>query len=245
MRSDDDTWNRDAFIEELDRRLNYSNTFRERMKFYWKRYSWTIVVGFSKRLKRFLDFTLSLIALILLWPLFLLIALIIKWDDPGPVFYLSTRIGKWGKPFSFPKFRTMYVNADKAKAKLEKDQLHTNDPTFKMKKDPRVTPVGRILRKTSLDELPQLWNVLKGEMSLVGPRPPIPEEVAKYSLRQRQRLDIIPGLTCFWQVSGRSDLSFDQQVRLDVDYIKSQNFWTDVKILLKTIPAVLSGRGAY
>lgn len=245
MHSDDETWNRDAFIEELDRRLNHSNTFRERVKFYWKRYSWVAVVGLSKSLKRILDFTLSLIALVLLSPLFLLIALIIMWDDPGPVFYRSTRIGKWGKAFSFPKFRTMYINAEEVKTKLKKEQLHINDPTFKMKKDPRVTPFGRLLRKTSLDELPQLWNVLRGEMSLVGPRPPIPEEVAKYSLKQRQRLDIVPGLTCFWQVSGRSDLPFDQQVQLDVEYIKSQNFWTDVKILLKTIPAVLSGRGAY
>jgi lipopolysaccharide/colanic/teichoic acid biosynthesis glycosyltransferase len=114
-----------------------------------------------------------------------------------------------------------------------------------MKDDPRVTKVGRVIRKTSIDELPQLWNVLKGDMSLVGPRPPVPQEVDQYSLSDRRRLEVIPGITCIWQVSGRSDIPFDQQVELDVQYIQSQSFWTDIKILLKTIPALLFGAGAY
>jgi lipopolysaccharide/colanic/teichoic acid biosynthesis glycosyltransferase len=114
-----------------------------------------------------------------------------------------------------------------------------------MKKDPRVTWIGRIIRKVSIDELPQLWNVLKGDMSLVGPRPPVPKEVELYTLSDRRRLDIIPGITCIWQVSGRGDIAFDEQVQLDVQYIESQSFWIDIKILLKTIPAVLTGKGAY
>jgi len=154
-------------------------------------------------------------------------------------------VGKWGKEFSFPKFRTMQVGAEQQKNHLKAQSTHPGDVTFKMKLDPRITFIGRFLRKSSLDELPQLWCVLKGDMSLVGPRPPLVEEVAKYTLAQRRRLDIAPGLTCIWQVSGRSELPFAQQVELDVAYIESQSLWLDIKLLLKTIPAILSGKGAY
>ena len=139
----------------------------------------------------------------------------------------------------------MHIDAEQRKAALASQSKHGQSITFKMKSDPRVTWIGRIIRKSSLDELPQLWCVLKGDMSLVGPRPPLPEEVAKYSLAERRRLDIVPGLTCIWQVSGRSDIPFDQQVTLDLEYIQSQSFWVDVKILLRTVPAVILGRGAY
>jgi lipopolysaccharide/colanic/teichoic acid biosynthesis glycosyltransferase len=143
------------------------------------------------------------------------------------------------------KFRSMYTDAEERKKELMARNEMAGGVLFKMKDDPRVTRVGRVIRKTSIDELPQLWNVLKGDMSLVGPRPPVPQEVDEYSLSDRRRLEVIPGITCIWQVSGRSDIPFDQQVELDVQYIQSQSFWTDIKILLKTVPALLFGTGAY
>jgi lipopolysaccharide/colanic/teichoic acid biosynthesis glycosyltransferase len=143
------------------------------------------------------------------------------------------------------KFRSMYIDAEQRKAELDRQNEMAGGVTFKMKRDPRITRVGRFIRKASIDELPQLWNVLKGDMSLVGPRPPVPKEVDKYSLADRRRLEVIPGITCIWQVSGRSDIPFPEQVKLDVEYIESQSLWTDVVILLKTIPAVFLGRGAY
>ena len=139
----------------------------------------------------------------------------------------------------------MFTDAEERKKALMAQNEMAGGVLFKMKDDPRVTKVGRIIRKTSIDELPQLWNVLKGEMSLVGPRPPVPQEVNQYSLADRRRLEAIPGITCIWQVSGRSNIPFDQQVELDVQYIQSQSIWTDFKILLKTIPALLLGSGAY
>ncbi len=142
------------------------------------------------------------------------------------------------------KFRSMIVNADKVKNELM-DQNEAGGVIFKMKRDPRITRVGRIIRKLSIDELPQLYNVLKGDMSLVGPRPSLPKEVDEYTLSDRRRLEVIPGLTCLWQVSGRSDINFEGQVRLDVQYLESQTFWGDIALLLKTIPAVLLGKGAY
>jgi lipopolysaccharide/colanic/teichoic acid biosynthesis glycosyltransferase len=142
------------------------------------------------------------------------------------------------------KFRSMIVNADKMKDTLL-DQNESGGVIFKMKRDPRITRVGRVIRKLSIDELPQLLNVLKGDMSLVGPRPPVPREVAEYELSDRRRLDMVPGLTCLWQVAGRSDIDFEGQVRLDVQYLESQSLKGDIILLLKTIPAVLSGRGAY
>jgi exopolysaccharide biosynthesis polyprenyl glycosylphosphotransferase len=212
--------------------------------FLLKRYLWIGVVKGSRALKRLIDIIASFLALVLLSPVFGLTAMAIKLSSPGPVFFCQKRIGKWGKAFTMYKFRSMVIDADKIKDQLE-DQNETGGVTFKMKRDPRITGVGAIIRKLSIDELPQLYNVLKGDMSLVGPRPPLPREVEQYKLTDRRRLDIVPGITCIWQVSGRSDIEFSGQVALDVQYIESLTLWGDLKILLKTIPAVLSGKGAY
>jgi lipopolysaccharide/colanic/teichoic acid biosynthesis glycosyltransferase len=152
---------------------------------------------------------------------------------------------KWGRLFQMYKFRSMRSGAERLAQGLAANNEMAGGVTFKMRDDPRTTAVGRVLRRGSIDELPQLWNVIKGEMSLVGPRPPLPSEVAKYSLAERRRLDVTPGITCIWQVSGRSEIPFDRQVELDVAYIESQSLSVDLKLLLKTIPAVLMGRGAY
>jgi len=212
--------------------------------FYFKKYSWIWVTESTYFVKRLLDFVVSAVMLILLIPLFLLTALAIKLDSPGPVFFKQTRVGKWGRLFTMYKFRSMIVDADKMKEELL-DRNESGGIIFKMKRDPRITRVGALIRKLSVDELPQLWNVLKGDMSLVGPRPPVPKEVAEYEYTDRRRLDAIPGITCIWQVSGRSEIDFKGQVRLDVQYIENQSFWGDIKLLLKTIPAVLLGKGAY
>lgn len=209
-----------------------------------KKYSWLIVIGSTYFFKRLLDICVSLVLLISLSPLFLITALAIKIENPGPAFYSQTRVGKWGKLFTMYKFRSMVVGADKMKDQLL-DQDEAGGVIFKIKRDPRITKIGRIIRKLSIDELPQMWNVLKRDMSLVGPRPPVPKEVAEYEYPDRRRLDVIPGITCIWQVSGRSEIDFKGQVNLDVQYIESLSFWTDIKILLKTIPAVLLGKGAY
>lgn len=209
-----------------------------------KKYSWLIVIGSTYFFKRLLDICVSLVLLISLSPLFLITALAIKIENPGSAFYSQTRVGKWGKLFTMYKFRSMVVGADKMKDELL-DQDESGGVIFKIKRDPRITEVGRIIRKLSIDELPQMWNVLKRDMSLVGPRPPVPKEVAEYEYPDRRRLDVIPGITCIWQVSGRSEIDFKGQVNLDVQYIESLSFWTDIKILFKTIPAVLLGKGAY
>lgn len=206
---------------------------------------WQSFIKFSYTLKRFIDFCLALLAIILLFPVFSITALAIVIENPGPVIYSQQRVGKDGKPFQFYKFRSMIVGADKLKDKLINENESSDGVIFKMKRDPRITHVGRLIRRFSIDELPQLINVLKGEMSMVGPRPPIPKEVNQYTLEDRKRLHIKPGITCIWQVEGRSDIPFNQQVELDKQYIRSQSFWEDIKILLKTIPAVLTGKGAY
>jgi lipopolysaccharide/colanic/teichoic acid biosynthesis glycosyltransferase len=207
-----------------------------------KKFAWALVVKGAHFLKRFIDIGVSLAFLVALSPLLLIVMLLVKMDG-GPVFYIAKRVGKFGQEFNFPKFRTMVPNADKIKQTLKSDQ--ETSKWFKMKNDPRITKLGRFLRKSSIDELPQLWTVLKGDMSLVGPRPPLPNEVALYSLEDRRKLDITPGITGLWQVSGRSDIAFPDQVRLDVAYIESQSVWLDLIILLKTIPAVIFGKGAY
>jgi len=232
-------------LDELYNRYNAPNSWKARLTFFWKKHAYLFVVGLARGIKRVLDIVFSLLGLLFLSPLFLLIAILIKCTDGGPVFYISTRIGKWGRPFRFYKFRSMRPDADTEKRWLLKHNIHKEGITFKLPEDPRVTWIGKIIRRFSMDELPQLYNVLKGEMSLVGPRPAIPEEVEKYSLENRKRLDITPGITCLWQVSGRSRLNFHKQVALDVAYIESQSFWSDCIILLKTIPAVIFGRGAY
>lgn len=194
--------------------------------------------------KRALDLVGGLIALVLTAPVLAFLALLISLESRGPVFYRSTRIGRGGRPFTFYKLRSMVKDAE-----VHRDRLsHLNEadgPVFKIARDPRVTRVGRILRTTSLDEIPQFWNVLIGDMSLVGPRPPIPEEVAQYEPWQLRRLDVRPGITCLWQISGRSRLGFQEWMRLDLEYIRHRSFALDVKILLRTIPAVLSREGAY
>ncbi|MDM8543403.1 sugar transferase [Desulfococcaceae bacterium HSG9] len=212
--------------------------------FLFKKYSWIIVLKSAFFFKRLLDIMVSAIMLVLLAPLFLATALAIKLENPGPAFYSQTRVGKWGKLFTMYKFRSMIMNADKMKDELM-DKDEAGGVIFKIKKDPRITRTGAIIRKLSIDELPQLWNVLKGDMSLVGPRPPVPREVAEYEYSDRKRLDVIPGITCIWQVSGRSDIDFAGQVKLDVQYIESQSLRTDLLILLKTVPAVVLGKGAY
>lgn len=196
--------------------------------------------------KRWIDIAVSATLLIFCAPLFLLLALLIKMTDGGSVFFRQKRVGQNGVQFDFYKFRSMCVNAEALKAELMKLNKHSaKSITFKMCCDPRVTWIGRILRKTSLDELPQLWNVLKGEMTLVGPRPAVVGEVIKYNYRERRRLSAVPGLTCIWQVSGRADLDFQQQVELDLGYIRERSFWLDIKLIALTVPAVLSGKGAY
>lgn len=194
--------------------------------------------------KRVFDVLSSTLAMILLSPMVLLVALAIKIEDPkGKVFYHQPRIGLNGRTFNCHKLRSMYSNADEIKAKLM-SQNEMDGPVFKMKNDPRITKVGKFIRKTSIDELPQLWNVLIGEMSVIGPRPlPVAEELA-CTPYQRQRELVLPGLSCYWQVSGRSNVMFDEWIELDLKYIREQSFLTDMKILLKTIPAVVSSRGA-
>jgi lipopolysaccharide/colanic/teichoic acid biosynthesis glycosyltransferase len=317
-------------LEELHRRygggLLGTGSWLRRWRFWRKKYAWILIVGGAKVIKRAIDIVVAISMMILLAPLFLIVALLIKLTDGGPALFWQTRVGRWGREFPFPKFRSMVANAEEIKKRMldllkhlraelaqqaeqrtdldeatraglrefaaaepakaakvmekfdpavrgaiesmSKDVLtrmvdelkdldprsrkilaamkndHTNSITFKMKNDPRVTWIGRFIRKGSIDELPQLWCVLKGEMSLVGPRPPVPSEVALYTLADRRRLDALPGLTCFWQVQGRGNIPFPQQVQLDVKYIESQSIWLDLKLLFKTVPAVLFGKGA-
>lgn len=199
---------------------------------------------FFDRAKRGMDIVLSLLALLMALPLLVVVAVAIKLDSHGPVFYRQTRLGRDARPFEMLKFRSMYTRD----VDLPPDLLARNEssgPLFKLKHDPRVTRVGRIIRKTSLDELPQLLNVLRGEMSLVGPRPPLPRELPGYELAQRLRLRVLPGITGAWQIGGRSRLTFDEMVHLDLQYIENRSLLRDLKILLLTVPAVLFGEGAY
>lgn len=194
--------------------------------------------------KRAMDVFISALLLFGLMPLMLLVAALIKLDSPGPVILRQKRVGRGLKLFDCFKFRTMVENAQALQAELA--SLNEMDgPVFKIRKDPRITRVGKYLRKYSIDELPQLVNVLRGEMSLVGPRPPLPHEVEMYEPRYLRRLDVKPGLTCLWQVSGRNELSFEQWMELDLYYVENRSFLLDIEILFRTIPAVVSARGAY
>jgi lipopolysaccharide/colanic/teichoic acid biosynthesis glycosyltransferase len=195
-------------------------------------------------LKRGFDIFLSALLLLLFSPLLALIALAVWVEDGGPVFFAQTRVGKFGREFKMFKVRSMCLNAEQRLADLMGRNQHKEGITFKIKDDPRITKVGKWLRKYSFDELPQLYNVFRGDMSLVGPRPPVPREVARYSLADRRRLAAKPGITCVWQISGRSEIDFSGQVKLDVDYIENRDFWTDLEILARTVPAVFSGKGA-
>jgi exopolysaccharide biosynthesis polyprenyl glycosylphosphotransferase len=200
--------------------------------------------GVQPLLKEALDRSAALLGLLVLAPVLLVVAAAVKLSSPGPVLYLHERIGRAGRPFVMWKFRTMRVGADRQKTALAQQNEH-DGPMFKMRRDPRVTRVGHWLRRTSLDELPQLVNVLKGDMSLVGPRPPLAEEVAHYTPVERRRLTVRPGMTGLWQISGRSDLSWDETVRLDLAYVDNWSFTSDVDVMARTLRAVLDGRGAY
>jgi lipopolysaccharide/colanic/teichoic acid biosynthesis glycosyltransferase len=196
----------------------------------------------GRKAKRVLDIVIGLACLMSLSPLLMLIAIAVRWDSPGSTFYISDRAGRAGKSFRCVKFRTMRQGAHAQRSDLE----HLNERNgvlFKIAKDPRITRIGAFLRKYSLDELPQLWNVLRGEMSLVGPRPPLHEEVSQYTPEQMERLDVEPGITGLWQVEARSDPSFDSYIRLDRTYIHTWSFWLDLKILARTVHVVMKGTG--
>lgn len=194
--------------------------------------------------KRIIDIIGSLAGLIFLSPLFLIVAILIKLEDPkGKVFFSQERNGKYPATFKMYKFRSMVHNAEELLEKL-KDQNEQTGPVFKIKEDPRITRVGKFIRKTSIDELPQLFNVLMGDMSLVGPRPPIPREVEQYTAYQMQRLGVKPGLTCLWQVGGRNSVDFDGWVELDIEYIKNRSLWLDIKLIIKTVFVLFGDRNA-
>ena len=233
----------DADLDQLLRELasrRYGNKRRSvRLQ------AWRLTVRSSYAMKRTIDVFGSLVGMILLSPVLLGIALAVKLTSPGPVIFAQVRVGRYGRHFRFYKFRSMYVDAEERKKELLAKNESKDGVIFKMKDDPRITKVGKFLRRTSLDELPQLWNVFIGDMSLVGPRPPVPKEVQEYTLDDRKRLDVIPGITCLWQIRGRSEIPFHEQVRLDKEYIMAPSIWTDIKILLKTVPAIIGGKGAY
>jgi exopolysaccharide biosynthesis polyprenyl glycosylphosphotransferase len=203
-----------------------------------------IGVNYQQRAKRVFDFILSLLSMVVLLPFFILLGVLIMLDSPGPVFYRSNRYGRYGRKFNMYKFRSMVINADELLDQL-KCKNEVDGPIFKIKKDPRITRMGAFLRRYSLDELPQILNVLKGDMSLVGPRPFPIDQLEKEDLRQLRRLGIRPGITGLWQIRGRSDVSFNKLLRWDIWYIKNWSFGLDMHILLQTFPIVVRGKGAY
>lgn len=196
-----------------------------------------------EKIKRFFDICLSTAALVVLSPLLLVIAILIYLEDKGPVIYSQTRIGKDGRAFKLYKFRSMCVDADEKLKDLQK--LNERDgPVFKIRDDPRVTKIGKFIRKTCIDELPQLVNIIKGDMSIVGPRPPLPNEVEQYNSYQKQRLLVVPGLTCYWQIQKGEETTFDEWVELDLKYIKERSILLDFRLILLTFKVILSGKGA-
>ena len=194
-------------------------------------------------IKRLIDVVCSFLGVLVLSPLFIIIAIIIKTTSKGPVFFFQKRVGKNGKEFDMYKFRSMVVNAEELKEKLVA-QNEMSGPMFKMKDDPRVTKVGKFIRKTSIDELPQLWNVLKGDMSLVGPRPSLPKEVAQFEDWMYRRLEVKPGLTCYWQVSGRNNIDFEDWMKLDCKYVDERSTWIDIKLIFKTVGVLVGDKNA-
>ena len=207
---------------------------------------WRATLFLARALKRTLDIIGASLALVLFSPIFIITALLIKLEDCGPVFFCQKRVGAGGHLFGIWKFRSMVIHADQIKDQLLQDNQHgQSGVTFKLKNDPRITRVGKWIRKLSIDEFPQFYNVLRNEMSLVGPRPPVPREVAAYKASHLRRLRVKPGITCLWQIGGRANIDFEGQVRLDLQYIRSSNVWLDILILLKTLPAVIFGKGAY
>jgi len=216
----------------------------ERRRIQVIRLAWFIRSVVKIKVKRLFDLVLSLAALPIILPVMLVTAIAIKLNSPGPVIFRQERVGKWGKRFTCYKFRSMYIDAEARKKELM--ALNEADGVvFKMKNDPRITRVGKLIRKLSIDELPQIFNIIKGDMSLVGPRPPVPMEVAQYQYDHFRRLDTIPGLTGLQQVTGRIGISFSRWVELDVQYIEEQSLLKDIEIILKTIPAALFGKDAY
>ena len=199
--------------------------------------------SFYEIIKRLIDIICSFMGLLAFSPLFIIIAIIIKFTSKGPVFFSQKRVGKYGREFDMYKFRSMVVNAEELKEKLAA-QNEMSGPMFKMKDDPRVTKVGKFIRKTSLDELPQLWNVLKGDMSLVGPRPSLPKEVAQFEDWMHRRLEVKPGLTCYWQVSGRNNIDFEDWMKLDIRYVEEKNLWIDIKLIFKTVFVLFGDKNA-
>lgn len=240
-----DAADRDALIARYAARGGRFGRWREALSKHGKLWLWRAVVRGSYALKRLVDLIGAGCALLLLAPLLAFVALAIVIEDGWPVLFVQQRVGLRGRPFAMYKFRSMLKNAEALKDQLAAQNESQAGVIFKMKRDPRITRVGRIIRKLSIDEFPQFWNVLKGDMSLVGPRPPVPKEVAQYTQDERLRLMIKPGLTCYWQIGGRSDIDFQGQVKLDVQYIQSQSLWLDLWIMLKTVPAILLGKGAY
>ncbi len=218
--------------------------WRMKKRFALRRLAWRWFVESSEFLKRTVDIVGSLAALIMLSPLLVPISALVRLDG-GPVLFAQTRVGRLGRPFKMFKFRSMRPDAEQRLAALLATNQHGTGVTFKIKNDPRITRIGHWLRRFSLDELPQFYNVLIGDMSLVGPRPPVPREVALYALSDHRRLLVKPGITCTWQVGGRSEIDFPGQVQLDVNYIESQSMGQDLKILAKTPKAVVFGPGAY
>ena len=196
------------------------------------------------RIKRGMDILLSTTALVFLAPVFFITALAIKLEDGGPVLFSQSRAGKSMKPFRIYKFRSMCVDADARMSEMMKDNEQTGH-AFKIKDDPRITRVGKVIRKFSIDELPQLINIIKGDMSLVGPRPILTFQMEECSRYEQQRLIVQPGLTCYWQISGRANIAWAEWIEMDLDYIEDMSLWTDIKMIVKTVPAVLSGDGAY
>ena len=200
--------------------------------------------SFYEVIKRVIDVVCSFVGVLVLSPLFIIIAIIIKTTSKGPVFFSQKRVGKNGKEFDMYKFRSMVVNAEELKEKLAA-QNEMSGPMFKMKDDPRVTKVGKFIRKTSIDELPQLWNVLKGDMSLVGPRPSLPREVAEFEEWMYRRLEVKPGLTCYWQVSGRNNIDFEDWMKLDIKYVDERSTWIDIKLIFKTVGVLFGDKNAH
>ena len=200
--------------------------------------------SFYEVIKRVIDVVCSFVGVLVLSPLFVVIAIIIKFTSKGPVFFSQKRVGRDGKEFKMYKFRSMVVNAEELKEKLAaKNEM--SGPMFKMKDDPRVTKVGKFIRKTSIDELPQLWNILKGDMSLVGPRPSLPKEVAQFEEWMHKRLDVKPGLTCYWQVSGRNNIDFEDWMKLDIKYVDERSTWIDIKLIFKTVGVLFGDKNAH
>jgi lipopolysaccharide/colanic/teichoic acid biosynthesis glycosyltransferase len=238
------TNNNQIISERYAALLSPLGRWRLNLRLFSKRVAWQAAITGSIAVKRAFDLVISGAALLILSPLFLLIALLIKLEDGGPAIFAQTRVGRHGREFKMFKFRSMCLNAEARLKELLQQNEHKDGVTFKIKNDPRLTRIGRWLRKFSFDELPQFYNVWRGDMSIVGPRPPLPREVELYTPADRRRLAVKPGITCFWQVGGRAEIDFSGQVQLDVRYIECQSFLVDVKILAQTVPAVISGKGA-